>query len=81
MRTTIDGAGRLVVPKPLRDELGLRSGQEIEVSLRNGRIEIEPVPTSMRLVDRESFLVAEPDGSLPPLTADEVRDTLERVRR
>lgn len=81
MRATIDGAGRLVVPKPLRDELGLRSGQEIEVSLRNGRIEIEPVPTSMRLVDREGVLVAEPDGSLSPLTADEVRDTLERVRR
>jgi AbrB family looped-hinge helix DNA binding protein len=34
MRTTIDSAGRIVVPKPLRDELGFSAGQELE--LRQG---------------------------------------------
>ena len=72
MRTTIDRAGRVVIPKPLREELGLRGGQDIE---------IEPAPTSMRLVRRKGVLIAEPETSLPPLTAGEVRDTQERVRR
>ncbi len=31
MRTTIDGAGRLVVPKPIRDQLQLAAGAEVEV--------------------------------------------------
>lgn len=81
MRTTIDRAGRVVIPKALRDELGLRGGHEIEITFRDGHIEIEPAPTSMRLVRRKGLLIAEPENSLPPLTAGEVRDTQERVRR
>lgn len=81
MRTTIDAAGRVVVPKPLREELALRAGQEVEVSVRDGRIEIEPITVPLRLVEREGVLVAETDTSLPQLTAEEVRDALERIRR
>jgi AbrB family looped-hinge helix DNA binding protein len=81
MKATIDAAGRIVVPKRLRDELGLRAGQELEVSIRDGRIQIEPVTAALHLVERDGVLVAEADAPLPPLTAEEVRDTLERVRR
>lgn len=81
MRTTIDAAGRIVVPKPLRQELGLQAGQELEVSVRDGRIEIEAVPVPMRLVRRKGILVAVPERPLPPLTTDQVRDAIERVRR
>jgi AbrB family looped-hinge helix DNA binding protein len=35
MRTTIDTAGRLVVPKPLRDMLGLTGGEELDISVRD----------------------------------------------
>ena len=69
------------MPKPIRDELGLVPGQEIEVSVRDGRVELEPVPTPMRLVGRGRTARAEPEVALPPLTAEQVRDTLERVRR
>jgi AbrB family looped-hinge helix DNA binding protein len=81
MRTTIDSAGRVVVPKGVRDEVGLRPGQEIEVTARDGRVEIEPAATPMRLVRRRGRLVAEADSSLPPLTAEDVRDSLDDVRR
>lgn len=81
MKTTIDSAGRIVVPKALRDELGLSGGQDLEVLARDGRLEIEVVPTEMRLERRGKALVAIPDHELPPLTNDIVRDTLERVRR
>ena len=39
MRTTIDKAGRIVVPKALRDELSLTPGQELEISAVDGRLE------------------------------------------
>jgi AbrB family looped-hinge helix DNA binding protein len=81
MRTTIDAAGRVVLPKGLREALGLRGGQEIEVSLRDGWIQIEPISSPVRLVKRGRVLVAEPEVPLPPLTGDEVREALERVRR
>jgi len=31
MRTTIDAAGRIVVPKPVRDAAGLVGGTEVEI--------------------------------------------------
>ena len=81
MKSTIDGAGRIVVPKALRLALGLKPGQELELRAGDGRLEIEIAPTAMRLKKRGKGVVAVPDAELPALTAEEVRDTLERVRR
>jgi AbrB family looped-hinge helix DNA binding protein len=81
MKTTIDAAGRLVVPKALRQALGLRAGQAVEIRAADGKLEVEAVATPMRLVRRGKGLVAVPAKRLPPLTAEMVRDTLERVRR
>lgn len=81
MRTTIDGAGRVVVPKPLRDELGLAGGETLEIALVDGRLEIDVPPAAVRLEERDGHWVAIPEQPLPPLTPELVRDTLERVRR
>ena len=81
MRTTIDAAGRLVIPKRIRDRLGLRGNEQVEVTERDGRIEIEPAPTDVELVREGSVLVARPQQPLPALTDAIVRETLDRVRR
>ena len=81
MKTVLDRAGRIVVPKPLRLALGLKPGQSLEIRAGDGRLEIEVASTPMRLKKRGKGLVAVPDATLPPLTAEQVRDTLERVRR
>lgn len=82
MKTTIDSAGRVVIPKPLREELGLHGGEEIEVTIRDGRIELEPSFNPVQLVERDGFLAAEiEEDESSPLTASEVRDVLERLRR
>jgi AbrB family looped-hinge helix DNA binding protein len=81
MKTTIDAAGRIVVPKALRQALGLKAGQPLEIRASDGRLEVEIAPTPMQLVKRGKGVVAVPDGPIEPLTAELVRDTLERVRR
>jgi AbrB family looped-hinge helix DNA binding protein len=81
MKTAIDKAGRIVVPKALRDELGLEGGTRLEIRLRDGRLEIEPVATEMKLVRRGKRLVAITDEPLPSLDADDVRAVLESQRR
>jgi AbrB family looped-hinge helix DNA binding protein len=81
MKTTIDSSGRIVVPKSLRQALGLKPGQPLEIRARDGYLEIEIASTPMRLKKRDKGIVAVPDAELPALTAELVRATLERVRR
>ena len=80
MKSTIDAAGRIVVPKPLREALGLKAGLPLEIRAGDGCLEIEIAPTPMQLKMRGKGVVAVPTAKLPVLTADQVRDTLERVR-
>jgi AbrB family looped-hinge helix DNA binding protein len=42
MRATIDKAGRLVIPKQLRDHVGLRPG-EVEVTADGTGLRVEPL--------------------------------------
>jgi AbrB family looped-hinge helix DNA binding protein len=81
MKTTIDAAGRLVVPKALRQALGLKAGQVLEIRAGDGRLEVEIASTPVVLKRKGKAVVAIPERELPPLTADQVRETLERVRR
>jgi AbrB family looped-hinge helix DNA binding protein len=81
MITTIDSAGRIVVPKRLREELHFNPGQELEVRAVDGRLEIEHPTTPIRLEERAGQLVAATDREMPTLTAEMVRDTLEQIRR
>jgi AbrB family looped-hinge helix DNA binding protein len=43
MRTTVDRAGRLVIPRALRTRIGLGGGGEVEIELDGAAIRIEPV--------------------------------------
>ena len=81
MKATMDAAGRIVVPKPLRQALGLKPGQPLEIRAGDGRLEIEIALTPMELKKRGKGVVAVPSAELPTLTADQVRETLERIRR
>jgi AbrB family looped-hinge helix DNA binding protein len=81
MKTTIDSAGRIVVPKSLRQALNIKPGQTLDIRAGDGRLEIEIAATPMTLKKRGKDVVAVPDIGLPTLTADAVRETLEHIRR
>ena len=81
MRTTIDSAGRIVIPKALRTRLGLEGGDLVEILERDGYLEIGVVPSVMKLEESSHGLVAVPEEQLPPLTGEIVRSTIERSRR
>ena len=81
MKTTIDPAGRLVIPRELRREAGLKPGTELEIRWRQGVIEIEPTPLPVKLKKRGRFLVAVPDQAVEPLTSENVERTRRQIRR
>lgn len=81
MRVSIDAAGRMVVPKALRDELNLEAGTGLEIRVRDGLLEIEPVVSPMRLIRRGGGMVATTDDPLPTIGVDDVRAVTESLRR
>jgi AbrB family looped-hinge helix DNA binding protein len=60
MRTTIDKAGRVVIPAALRDRTGLVPGTELEVTADEFGIRLDRVATPPRLVKVGRRLVARP---------------------
>jgi AbrB family looped-hinge helix DNA binding protein len=79
MRTTIDAAGRLVVPKRLRDELGFTPGAELELDAVDGRLEVA-VPSRVRVEEGPHGVRFAADVG-DTLSADQVRELMERGRR
>jgi AbrB family looped-hinge helix DNA binding protein len=69
MRATIDKAGRLVIPKPLRDRLGLQPG-EVELVVDGAALRVEPV-VGTGLEERDGRLVIPAAGAV--ITDDDVR--------
>ncbi|MCY3810013.1 MAG: AbrB/MazE/SpoVT family DNA-binding domain-containing protein [Gemmatimonadetes bacterium] len=80
METTIDQAGRLVVPKAVREASGLAPGTRLRFRVRDGRIEIEPVPLEVSLERRGSVVVAVPRKGQAVLTEAEVEETTAGLR-
>jgi AbrB family looped-hinge helix DNA binding protein len=81
MQTTIDAAGRLVIPREVRREAALEPGTPLDVRWRDGIIEIEPLPRPMKLERRGRLLVARPETKGPALRADVVERTRRDVSR
>jgi AbrB family looped-hinge helix DNA binding protein len=80
MKTTIDAAGRVVIPKVLRDRAGLQAGMEIEVNLRDGLIEIAVPPPEGRLVREGGFLVWEPAEGTRTVSTEEINEAIRQLR-
>jgi AbrB family looped-hinge helix DNA binding protein len=81
MKTTIDKAGRVVIPKPIRDQHRLVPGVEVDVIDSGDRLELI-LPD-----DREDAVLAEKGGRLiisaatgKPTTLEEVLTVRDRLR-
>jgi len=81
MRTTIDAAGRLVIPKEIRQQAGLFPGATVDVRVTDDRVEIVLVVPEAKLVDEGDLLVLhvdDPSLQMPWDIVDRVREELAR---
>ncbi|MGH7388156.1 MAG: AbrB/MazE/SpoVT family DNA-binding domain-containing protein [Candidatus Rokuibacteriota bacterium] len=80
MRTTIDKAGRVVIPAPVRARTGLRPGTELDVQVDDGAIRLVRVVPRARLVRAGKRLVARPTADSRRLPAVDVARLVEEER-
>ena len=68
---TIDKAGRIVLPKPIRDELELAPGDVLEVESTSEVITIKPVRIGTPLAKERGVWVYRTGQGLPASAVDE----------
>lgn len=81
MKTTIDHAGRLVIPKDIRRESGIKPGMLLDVRWEKGAIAITPAPLAVKLERKGRLLVAVPAKDTPRLSTDTVERTRKTLRK
>lgn len=81
MRATIDPAGRVVIPKSLREAIGLADGGEIEIQLVDGALMVAPPTVPKRIEDRDGRATIVAEHDLPMLSDQVVRDVRDATRR
>jgi AbrB family looped-hinge helix DNA binding protein len=80
MQTTIDKAGRVVIPAPIRSRAGLGPGTVLEVQLDDAGIRLVPVVPGPRLERVGKRLVARPTVPSRALPKVDVAKIVEEER-
>ncbi|MFL5279094.1 MAG: AbrB/MazE/SpoVT family DNA-binding domain-containing protein [Myxococcales bacterium] len=80
MKSTIDSAGRLVIPRDLRRAAGIEPGMPLELRVEDGAVVIEPAATPVRIERRGRFVVARPLAEIPSMTNETVERTRSQLR-
>jgi AbrB family looped-hinge helix DNA binding protein len=80
MRTTIDKAGRVVIPAAIRERAGLFASAELEVTLDEAGIRLQRVAPGPRLMKVGKRLVARPTRTAPAIPAGDVAALVEEER-
>ena len=68
METTIDAVGRIVVPKPLRDALGLVPGTTVDISRYGAGLQLVPAGRTARLTGESGVIVATGETTIDDAT-------------
>jgi len=63
MEAVIDQAGRVVLPKPIREALGLLPGTTVDITPYGAGVQLVPAGRTARLTEEDGVLVA--DGDTP----------------
>ena len=77
IRLTIDKAGRVVIPKPVRDELNLEPGDSLEMETAGEQITLRPVRGTGPLTKEHGVWVFHSGEPLPASATD---DMLQKIR-
>lgn len=79
-RLVIDKAGRVVIPKPLREELQLQPGDTLEMESTGEQITLRPVRGTGPLTKEHGVWVFHSRQPLPASATDEMLDLLREER-
>ena len=76
-KLSMDRAGRVVLPKPIREQLQLEPGESLEIESFEDHIVLRPIRQHATMRKELGVLVFD---TSEPITAATVQETIQRVR-
>jgi AbrB family looped-hinge helix DNA binding protein len=64
MKAKVDSVGRILIPKALREALGLGAGSTVDISQYGSGIQVIPSGRTAHLVEESGVLVATGDATI-----------------
>lgn len=64
MQAKVDSVGRVLIPKKLREALGLRAGSTVDVSWYGAGLQIVPHGRTARIIEENGRLIATGDARI-----------------
>jgi len=80
MRSTIDKAGRVVIPAAIRERAGLTAGAELEVTADDFGVRLERIAPGPRILKVGRRLVARPTAKADSRPSVNIADLVEEER-
>ena len=74
----VDSVGRVLIPKKLRDALGIRPGTTVDISHYGAGLQLIPGGRTAKLVEEEGLLVATSDT---PITDEIIYALIDDLRK
>lgn len=80
--TKVDSKGRIVLPKEVRERLGITPGTEVDIHEEGGRAVVEPEDNPEQIIERMEQLIAEtPTDQGETLSLEEGEDPIAQKHR
>ena len=76
-KLSMDRAGRVVLPKPIRDRLQLEPGESLEIESFEDHIVLRPIRQHATMRKELGVLVFDTGE---PISASDVRETIQKIR-
>jgi AbrB family looped-hinge helix DNA binding protein len=57
METTLDRFGRIIIPKGVRDDMGLEAGAVLQIEKKGEKIILQPVQGEPKITEKKGILV------------------------
>lgn len=57
METTLDRFGRIIIPKDVRDDMGLEAGAVLQIEKQGEKIVLQPLQGEPQVVEKNGILV------------------------
>lgn len=73
----IDKAGRIVVPKPFRERLGLREGMDLEIEESSGELILRPAVFKPGVIEKQGLWIHQ---GVPERDMTNLREFIEEDR-